>query len=216
MSGTILKTNGKIWTLGGKVLTNIYPPNYPGEITIGTQTWKRTYLDVEPSDTTSWYKDQNTGIHYYKLTEINNSVVPLIQEGWHLPSYNEFSTLFNYVRNNYGDPFYAFASTSGWNYVNGNDTCGLTIEPTGEGRSSEYLTIEPTGEGRSSEYPPTISRIGEYGLIVGEVHETYMSEHAAVLFISKDSKYIPSTYYYLDRNAGYLEYWLPIRLIKDS
>lgn len=201
MSGTILKTNGKIWTLGGKVLTNIYPPNYPGEITIGTQTWKRTYLDVEPSDTTSWYKDQNTGIHYYQLKKINSCVVPLIPEGWHLPSYNEFGTLFNYVRSNYGDVFYALATTSGWNYVNGNDTCGLSIEPTGEGRSSEY--------------PPVISNVGDTALIVGQVIESYMSEHGGALFISKDPNYISSTYWNFDRSV-YLDYWLPIRLIKDT
>lgn len=91
----------KVYTFNDKVLVNsandkwlkkAAPP--PFEVTIGNQTWKTVYLNIDDGQGGIDY-NSDTGLYYY--TPAAASRVAATINGWHLPSKDEVDTLIGYV-----------------------------------------------------------------------------------------------------------------------
>lgn len=194
---TIYTFNGKMARVGNGVLGSI-PAEPVDYVTIGTQTWKRTYLDLEPeaSATSTWYKDPETGVHYYRVQSIQSRILSLIPTGWRLPTTSDFTTLFNFVGSTNEEKFNALASTDGWTAGGGNDTYGLSLLPTGEAYGANNSSLQWSGKGIGS-------------TIVGAISS---SKIANFLIYHNGSNYGGG----VSSSNSSANDWYPIRLIKDE
>lgn len=129
----------KVYTYNNKVLVNSAndkwlmkaPP--PSEVTIGTQVWKNSNLAIDDGQGGITIKD---GVYYYTLAaavRVTNSI-----DGWHIPSYQEFKTLVNYVGSTDTEIILALAANSNRWSTPGNDTYGFGMLPDGHLRNGDY------------------------------------------------------------------------------
>lgn len=128
----IYTLNHRFFKLAGKLRT-VPPPPPPDEVTIGTQTWKKTNLAIDDGQGGIYTQTVNYGqgnvVEYYYTWDAAVRVVASIP-GWHIPSISEWRTLANQV----GGKSIAgtkLKSTYGWSSGNGSDDYGFTILPAG-------------------------------------------------------------------------------------
>ena len=136
----MLILNKNILTIGGNRLEGgpLTPPEPPGpsfdEVTIGTQTWMAKDLAIDDGQSgitiTDWdYGSGNVPVYSYDYNaaaRIANSIT-----GWHLPTKDEWETLFNYCGGK-SSAAHQLKATYGWPSSaggNGYDTRGFTALP---------------------------------------------------------------------------------------
>lgn len=121
-----------VYTYNDKVLVNNdngkwlkkAPP--PSEVTIGTQVWKNSSLAIDDGGEGITVND---GVYYYTTSAAQRIVNSI--PGWHIPSYEEFNTLLNYVGNSATERINALAANSNRWLTPGNDTYGFGMLPNG-------------------------------------------------------------------------------------
>ena len=112
--------DNKILALNNKWLTEPSVP--PDEVTIGTQTWKISNLDID--DGLDGIVTVYGNVYYTQPAAIR---VAATVDGWHLPTQSEISTLLSYVGN-----ARKLASTTGWlDGQQGTDDYGFNALPLG-------------------------------------------------------------------------------------
>lgn len=128
----IYTLNHRFFKLDGKLMT-VPPPPPSDEVTIGTQTWKRTNLSIDDGQGGIYTQTVNYGqgdvIEYYYTWDAAVRVAGSVQ-GWHLPSDDEWRTLANQI----GGKSIAgtkLKSTYGWSSGNGTDDYGFRVLPAG-------------------------------------------------------------------------------------
>ena len=142
----IIKYNNVVLKYEDKWLNSDGTPIPPGptptfeEVTIGTQIWMKTNLAVDDGQGGIYINDDvsangsDFGTQYYYNWWAANRVAESI-EGWHLPTRDEWITLFNYV--GYSTASAKLKSTYGWytsyGYYpgNGTDDYGFCVLPVG-------------------------------------------------------------------------------------
>ena len=72
----------------------IVPEPVLDEVTIGTQTWKTSYLAIDDGKGEIDY-NETTGLYYYTTSSANRVANTI--DGWHLPTTDEINTLLNYI-----------------------------------------------------------------------------------------------------------------------
>lgn len=90
----IIGYNNKIIGNHGNMYTYHEPPTPPDEVTIGTQTWKISYLAIDDGQGEIDY-NETTGLYYY--TPASAIRVAATVNGWHLPTRDEINTLRSYI-----------------------------------------------------------------------------------------------------------------------
>lgn len=121
-----------VYTFNGKVLVNSAndkwlkkaPPT--SEVTIGTQVWKNSSLAIDDGGEGITVND---GVYYYSASAAQRIVNSI--PGWHIPSYEEFNTLLNYVGSTATERINALAANSDRWLTPGNDTYGFGMLPNG-------------------------------------------------------------------------------------
>ena len=97
-------------------------------------------------DSAAAFSDDGKGCGQFSDCELTGHVRGVCPKGWHLPSAEEFETLFDAVGGikNAGTPL---KSTSGWNDTgNGTDDYGFTALPGGYRNASEYSSLGTSGQ----------------------------------------------------------------------
>lgn len=140
----IIKYNNKVVTHNDKWIGysgEPVPPPVFTEVQIGNQIWLAVNLNIDDGGEGIVHVDNvvvdnvNIGTQYYYTWDAANRVSQSIQ-GWHLPTLDEYETLFEYV----GGRTIAglkLKSTSGWlSDGNGTDDYGFTSYPAGRWNGS--------------------------------------------------------------------------------
>lgn len=206
----IYTTNNKIWKLDNKWV-NKPDPVPPGpsfdEVTIGTQTWMATELNIDDgqggiytADNLDWYVNSYGGssgrghiyyhdkvVYYYNVAAANRVVNNI--SGWHLPTQTEWETLFSYVNSSgtlTNRQIINKLAGVEWGYViTGTDDYGMNLLPLAY-YSISYQGVDGAGE------------------------ELFLLNADNSLFISS------SGYEFRASDTTGLTIAYPIRLIKDS
>ena len=127
-------------------------------VTIGTQTWMPENLNFETDSSFCYYNEEGNCAKYGRLYEWaaavgksesecgygyacslpSGKIQGVCPEGWHLPSYDEWKTLFN--ESMAGK---VLKSTSGWaSNGNGTDAFGFSALPAGYRYDDRYYNLE--------------------------------------------------------------------------
>lgn len=130
-----------VYTYNDKVLVNsandkwLKKPEVVDYVTIGTQTWKKDYLDID--DGQGGISTTTQGVKIY--TYIAALRVASTITGWHIPTSTETATLISYARNggSAGDEWNPLTATTGWPTLsyggdtrdfNGTNTTGFDLK----------------------------------------------------------------------------------------
>ena len=131
--------NDKIVTINNKWCEEYVEPTPPGpsdEVTIGTQKWKNVNLAVDDGQSGVYtVNDSDYGLQYYYTQSAANRIVSNI-DGWHIPTYQEWQTLFNFIGGKGKALLAKLASTSGWSNLNATNDYGFNLLPLGYYSSS--------------------------------------------------------------------------------
>jgi len=107
-------------------------------VRIGTQVWMAENLNYEASDS-KCYDNSSSNCDIYGRLYNWETALTVCPSGWHLPSYDEWDALSNYVQSNSGCSSCdasKLKATSGWyNNGNGTDAYGFSALPGGIGLS---------------------------------------------------------------------------------
>ena len=126
-------------------------------VKIGSQTWMAENMNLETED--SWcYEDNESNCQKYGRLYSWEAAVCVCPAGWHLPSKEDFETLYKAMGEEDINGFNAagekLKSTSGWSECdyggksgNGTDAFGFSALPGGGGFSNGYI-----GEGKSAAF----------------------------------------------------------------
>lgn len=122
----MLTYNHSVLTNNGSWLTDgsVTPPAPSDEVTIGTQTWKNSYLSIDDGQGEVLVNYDNTGLNFYTYqaaVRICNANYP----GYRPALSNDYNTLFNYTNITDLDKFKTLFDT---NY-GGTDLYGLKLRP---------------------------------------------------------------------------------------
>ena len=129
---------GNTFTLtGNATVAGVFVQAAVEEVTIGTQTWKTSYVEFNDGGDGIYYSE-DTGIYYYEWSAISRIITSLVGTGYHVPSKSDFETLMNYVGNDVTSIFNSLASTSGWTNGNGLNTSGFNAEAHGYHHGGTY------------------------------------------------------------------------------
>lgn len=130
-----------VYTYNDKVLVNsandkwLKKPVVVDYVTIGTQTWKKDYLDIDDGQGGISTTTQGVKIYTYPaLLRIMSNIT-----GWHIPRSTETATLISYARNGggTGSEWNPLTATTGWPTVtyggdsrdlNGTNTTGFDLK----------------------------------------------------------------------------------------
>jgi uncharacterized protein (TIGR02145 family) len=130
-----------VYTYNDKVLVNsandkwLKKPEVVDYVTIGTQTWKKDYLDIDDGQGGISTTTQGVKIYTFPAAVRVASTIT----GWHIPTPTETATLISYARNggNQGDEWNPLTATTGWPTVtyggdtrdlNGTNTSGFNLK----------------------------------------------------------------------------------------
>jgi uncharacterized protein (TIGR02145 family) len=124
-------------------------------VKIGEQTWMAENLNYDTANSICYNNDTNNGAIYGRLYNFT-AARTACPDGWHLPSKEDWCTLFSYVDptaicGNPGgvgtDAAYKLKSTSGWvSDGNGSDAFGFKCLPGGQyGAQGYFDEIGETG-----------------------------------------------------------------------
>ena len=214
-------SSGKVFVGGSRVRvigngkTVIVPPEPPtppipeDEVKIGNLIWKTSYLDVEPTGDSYYYKEPTTGLHYYKCDP--NTVAELktlLPEGWRIPTADDFNALSNSAGSTTSERFDALASTTTWTNGGGNNTTGFDLEANGccwyaiDYKAYEGVKAVLLGEGGDLD-------LG--GFVIHYSLSTFGITKDGELFSVGTSYNNGST-----STSGSSAYWYLIRLCKDA
>ena len=162
-----------------------------GSITIGSQIWAKKNLNCDVAGSKCYDNDPANCAKYGRLYDWSTAKTAC-PNGWHLPSYDEWTVLKDFVGSNAGTKLKA---TDGWNSNgNGTDEFGFSALPGGGGISNTFFHVGNNGIWWSaSEYE------SEY--------ESY-SRNAYSYFMSYDGEYA----YWYDYNKGTL---FSVRCLQD-
>lgn len=119
-----------VYTYNDKVLVNsandkwLKKPEVVDYVTIGTQTWKKDYLDID--DGQGGISTTTQGVKIYTWAAAARVVANI--SGWHIPTKTETAALISYARNggSAGSEWNPLTATTGWPTVTyGGDTRDL-------------------------------------------------------------------------------------------
>jgi uncharacterized protein (TIGR02145 family) len=130
-----------VYTYNDKVLVNsandkwLKKPEVVDYVTIGTQTWKKDYLDID--DGQGGISTTAQGVKIYTYAAANRIASTIT--GWHIPTPTETATLISYARNggSAGSEWNPLTATTGWPTVtyggdtrdlNGTNTTGFDLK----------------------------------------------------------------------------------------
>lgn len=188
------------------------PPVPTDEVTIGTQTWKISNLDID--DEQGGIITVNGNVYYTQEAAIR---VAATVNGWHLPSESEFNTLSSSIGGSSNGR--KLASTSGWTSMQGTDDYGFNALPLGQ-YTGKYSQTQGVGESAVFWTSTVVDRSADFGLtyLVKKgfiVYYTYNEETDSVTGFACGSADIE---YHID--LGEIETNGPIyssvRLVKDA
>ncbi|GBU26313.1 hypothetical protein R83H12_03009 [Fibrobacteria bacterium R8-3-H12] len=105
-----------------------------GSVRIGTQVWMKENLNCNVSGSKCYNNNSANCTKYGRLYDWETAT-KVCPKGWHLPSYDEWRTLLDYLAGDEGAGR-KLTATSGWNYsVSGTNTSGFSALPGGYGGS---------------------------------------------------------------------------------
>ena len=130
-----------VYTYNDKVLVNsandkwLKKPEVVDYVTIGTQTWKKDYLDID--DGQGGISTTSQGVKIYTYTAAVRVASTIT--GWHIPTPTETAALISYARNGggAGSEWNPLTATTGWPTVtyggdsrdlNGTNTTGFNLK----------------------------------------------------------------------------------------
>ena len=181
--------NSSAQLMAVRLCRDINPTPKPSEVQIGTQIWSTKNLAVDDGGTGIWY-DQYTHEYYY--TRDAAIRIAANTPGWHLPTKEEFDTLFAYI-NGGTNPVYYMRNGVNWSGIAGIDQYGFDLRPAGLAHDGGGVTNDKA----------TVTALWTY---VTNMRRAYK-------FTGSSSVAAYTDYSVASGNA---EYCLSVRLVKDS
>lgn len=194
-NGKVLVGNSRVRVIGNGS-TTIVPPEPPAqdEVTIGDQTWKNAYIEIDDGGEgikkveNVTINDVNFGTIFYYTWDAYQRIKSIIPSGWHVPTSLEASSFISAVTD-----IPSICTESGWNGgLTGTNTTGFNAIPVGFYPSSPSVA----GGGIGSFCMVDYSNPGVYSVLETGIDGSSLSRLRLTM----------------SPLAGYT----PIRLIKDS
>ncbi len=109
-----------------------------GSVRIGTQVWMKENLNCNVSGSKCYNNNSANCTKYGRLYDWETAT-KVCPKGWHLPSYDEWRTLLDYLAGDEGTGG-KLTATSGWNYsVSGTNTSGFSALPGGINEYDDFF-----------------------------------------------------------------------------